>query len=132
MQAVARPGPRYGPLKEKPEDRELFIRSLRTLMGRWKIEILWTLAPGTLRFGELRHALPDITQHMLTSALRELEADGLVRRVAYAEVPPRVEYTVTEAALALKPVFMAVMDWAQQHAPPIAGRDALPEGGSRE
>jgi DNA-binding HxlR family transcriptional regulator len=90
------------------------------LMGRWKIEILWVLAPGTLRFGELRRALPGIMQHVLTAQLRELEADGIIERVVFAEVPPRVEYTMTEAGYALHPVFHATLAWAQQHAPRTA------------
>lgn len=94
-----------------------FDEALRILTGKWKGEILWRLAQGTHRFGELKRAIPGITQHMLTAQLRELEADGLVRRTAYAEIPPRVEYDVTEAAQALRPVFEALFAWSQQYGP---------------
>ena len=79
--------------------------------GKWKLEILWVLSHGTHRFNELRRAVPGVTQHMLTAQLRELEKDGLVRRTIYPEVPPRVEYDITEEARSLGPVFSAIFDW---------------------
>ena len=85
--------------------------ALSTITGKWKLEILWLLNQRVHRFGELRSAIPGITQHMLTTQLRELEADGLVRRKIFAEVPPRVEYAITPAAQALKPVIDAVFTW---------------------
>ncbi|MFS7192136.1 winged helix-turn-helix transcriptional regulator [Serratia proteamaculans] len=98
-----------------PTETELneFRQAVSMLMGKWKIEILWILFPGPLRFGEVRKALPGITQHMLTAQLRALEADRLITRTSYAEIPPRVEYALTENALALKPVFLALTEWAQ-------------------
>ncbi|MBN9241605.1 MAG: helix-turn-helix transcriptional regulator [Mesorhizobium sp.] len=90
---------------------------MRPLTGKWKIEILWVLAQRTRRFGELRRALPGITQHMLSLRLRELEADGLVTRTVYPENVLRVEYEVSEAAHGLKPVFRAVIGWSYQHGP---------------
>ena len=92
-----------------------FHDALRTITGKWKGEILWHLAQRTHRFGELKRAIPGITQHMLTAQLRELEADGLVKRTAYSEIPPRVEYEVTAAARALRPVFEALFEWSRQH-----------------
>ena len=92
-----------------------FHDALRTITGKWKGEILWHLAKRTHRFGELKRAIPGITQHMLTAQLRELEADGLVKRTAYSEIPPRVEYELTAAARALRPVFQALFKWSQQH-----------------
>ncbi len=68
---------------------------------------------GPLRFGELRRCLPGVTQHMLTTQLRELESNGLVLRTAYAEVPPRVSYELTEAANALKPAFESLLEWSR-------------------
>ena len=80
--------------------------------GKWKLSILQTLIfEGTKRFGELRRELDGITQIMLTKQLRALEADGLVSRRVYAEVPPRVEYSATEDALALTPAFEAMHRW---------------------
>jgi DNA-binding HxlR family transcriptional regulator len=64
--------------------------ALATITGKWKLEILWLLNLRVHRFGELRRAIPGISQHMLTAQLRELESDGLIRRKIFAEVPPRV------------------------------------------
>ena len=73
-------------------------RALATISGKWKLEILWLLNQRVHRFGELKRAIPGITQHMLTAQLRELEADGLVSRKIFPEVPPRVEYAITSTA----------------------------------
>ena len=79
--------------------------------GRWKVPIIWHLFSGTKRFSELRRAMPDVTQKMLTQQLRELEADGIVNRKVYAEVPPKVEYSLTDAGASLKPVIDAMCKW---------------------
>ena len=89
-------------------------KALMLIAGKWKLEILWLLYHRTHRFGELRKTIPGVTQHMLTRQLRELEADGLVTRTVFAEVPPRVEYSMTEATKALEPTIMALMVWWQQ------------------
>jgi len=94
-----------------------FRKSLGMITGKWKLEILWLLNQRMHRFGELRRALPGITQHMLTVQLRELESDGLVKRTIYAEVPPRVEYKITSAANQIRPVIQAILDWAEQSQP---------------
>jgi DNA-binding HxlR family transcriptional regulator len=90
------------PLALRGEMRKAF--SLIT--GKWKLEILWLLNQRVHRFGELKRSIPGITQHMLTAQLRELEADGLISRQIFAEVPPRVEYAITLKAKALKPSWM--------------------------
>src|SRR5271165_2650727 len=90
-----------------------FHRALGVLTGKWKGEILWQLVQRKQRFGELRRSIPGVTQHMLTMQLRELEADGLVKRTIYPEVPPRVEYEITAKAQSLKPVFDAIVRWAR-------------------
>ena len=95
-------------------------RAFALLSGKWKLEIMWLLNQRIYRFGELRKAIPGITQHMLTAQLRELEADGLVSRVVFAEVPPRVEYDITTKARALGPTMQALSDWWAQY-----GGDAL-------
>ena len=80
--------------------------------GKWKLSILQILIfRGTKRFGELRRELDGVTQTMLTKQLRALEADGLVRRQVYAEVPPRVEYSATDDAMALRSMFEQMHEW---------------------
>ncbi|WP_086647384.1 helix-turn-helix domain-containing protein [Acetobacter sp. DsW_54] len=103
-----------------PSEQELaaFQRAIQVITGKWKVEILWFLLHGTRRFGQIRKAFPSITQHMLTAQLRALEQDGLIIRTSYAEIPPRVEYALTERAYALKPVFQALAAWAQQASEP--------------
>lgn len=86
-------------------------RAFGLLSGKWKLEIMWLLNQRVYRFGELRKAIPGITQHMLTAQLRELEADGLVSRTVYAEVPPRVEYEITPKARGLGPTMEALAAW---------------------
>jgi len=93
-----------------------FHAAMRVLTGKWKGEILWRLGQGTLRFGELRRAIPGITQHMLTTQLRDLEAHGLVKRTIYPEVPPRVEYELTASARDLRAVFDEIQVWSEKHA----------------
>lgn len=96
-----------------PTELNQFRQAMNKVIGKWKIDILWVLLGGPMRFGELRRVLPGPTQHMLTAQLRALEADGLVSRTAYAEVPPRVEYTLTDKAYALKPIFLDLLEWSQ-------------------
>jgi DNA-binding HxlR family transcriptional regulator len=92
-----------------------FQHAIRTLSGKWKLEILFRLMDGPVRFGRLRRAIDGITQHMLTAQLRELEQDGLVLRTAFAELPLRVEYELTDAAYGLLPTFRALLAWSEQH-----------------
>lgn len=86
-------------------------RALTIVAGKWKLEILWQLNQRVHRFGELKKAIPGVTQHMLTSQLRELEVDGLITRTVFAEVPPRVEYAMTPAAKALEPSILSILEW---------------------
>jgi len=85
--------------------------TLSLIGGKWKGVILHHLAAGTLRFNELRRRLPDVTQRMLTSQLRELEEDGLVHRQVHAQVPPKVEYSLTPRGVTLQPVIDALRVW---------------------
>ncbi len=86
-------------------------RALNLIDGKWKIVVLYKLLRGTLRFNELRRLIPSVTQRMLTHQLRELEADGLIVRTVYAQVPPRVEYSLSARGRSLEPVLMAMKEW---------------------
>lgn len=89
---------------------------LARLSDKWSLLILYTLSvqPAT-RYNELRRAIPDISQKMLTNTLRKLEEDGLVTRRIYAEVPPRVEYSLTDRARSLLPHINALIGWAKEN-----------------
>ncbi|MEU3525186.1 helix-turn-helix domain-containing protein [Streptomyces sp. NPDC038707] len=83
--------------------------------GKWKVSILWALGEGTRRFGELRRLLPGVTEKVLAAQLRELEADGIVHREDYAEVPPRVEYSLTEVGDQLNEALEPLGVWGKRH-----------------
>ena len=84
--------------------------------GKWKPLIIYNLKDGTLRFNQIMDRVePKITQRMLTKELREMEADGLVIRKVYAQVPPKVEYSLTEKALSLMPILDDLCDWGSEH-----------------
>lgn len=89
--------------------------TLDIIGGKWKGVILYHLFSKTCRFNELRRLLPAITQRMLTRQLRELESNHLISRKVYPEVPPRVEYSITEYGRTLKPVIQALQAWGLQH-----------------
>lgn len=109
--------------------RCFFELTLQLIGGKWKPVVLYHLAQdGVLRFGELRRGLPGITERMLTRCLRELEADGLVRREVYREVPPRVEYALTDLGASLIPVLRDMRDWGARYEERTAGRAFAGEG----
>ena len=83
--------------------------------GKWKLPILSLLFQGTKRYGELRQQLPGVTERMLTMQLRELEQSGIVQRQVYAEVPPKVEYSLTDLGLGLEPVLQVMLSWSEQY-----------------
>lgn len=90
--------------------------TLNVIGGKWKPVILYHLGSlGVKRFGELKQMMPNITQKMLTQQLRELEYDGLVHRQVYAEVPPRVEYSLTEFGHSIMPVMQSLCLWGQSY-----------------
>lgn len=84
--------------------------------GKWKGVILSRLSGQTWRFNELKRSIPRITQRMLTTQLRELERDKLISRKVFAEVPPRVEYSLTSKGRSLGPILEALLDWGKKHA----------------
>lgn len=90
-------------------------RIQKIFAGKWKIMILWTLHGNTMRFGELNRALGDITQSALTKQLRELEADGLVKRYVYREVPPRVEYSLSDTGNNFVPLLEKINAWSLEN-----------------
>ncbi|EYT81397.1 HxlR family transcriptional regulator [Streptomyces sp. Tu 6176] len=93
--------------------------------GVWKLSILKYLFGGTLRFGELNRAMPDITPRMLTRQLRDLEEDGLVRRTVYQEIPPRVEYSLTEIGMSLRGLVTQLEEWGNYYREQI--RSTVPD-----
>ncbi|KLU02059.1 transcriptional regulator, HxlR family [Rhodopirellula islandica] len=91
--------------------------TLELIGGKWKgIVLYYLLVDGRVRFSELKRKVGCVTQRMLTKQLRELESAGLVNRIVYAEVPPRVEYELTEEGESLKPVLLLLKKWGESHA----------------
>lgn len=82
---------------------------------KWKVLIVRDLLTGTKRFGELKKSVTGITQKILTNNLRQMEASGLVKRKVYAEVPPRVEYSLTETGFSLKPILDSMVEWGNTY-----------------
>ena len=92
------------------------VETTLTLIGnKWKVLILRDLLPGTKRFGELKKSLGSVSQKVLTAQLRDMEADGLISRTVYAEVPPKVEYTLTDLGMSLKPVLDSMLTWGENY-----------------
>lgn len=92
------------------------VETTLSLIGnKWKVLILRDLLPGTKRFGELKKSLGTVSQKVLTSQLRDMEADGLLTRTVYPEVPPRVEYTLTELGMSLKPILDSLWAWGENY-----------------
>lgn len=89
--------------------------TLTLISDKWKVLIIRDLMPGTKWFGELKRSIGGVSQKVLTSQLRQMEESGLLRRTVYPEVPPRVEYTLTELGYSLKPVLEALQDWGEAY-----------------
>lgn len=89
--------------------------TMDVLGGKWKPLILYYLLDGTKRFGQLGRLLPHVTRRMLTQHLRELERDGIVQRKVYQQVPPMVEYSLTEMGRSLEPVLLTMLAWGQHY-----------------
>lgn len=89
--------------------------TLTLISDKWKVLILRDLLPGTKRFGELKKSLGNVSQKVLTAQLRQMEESGLLTRTVYAEVPPRVEYTLTELGYSLQPILDAMKIWGENY-----------------
>ena len=89
--------------------------TLTLISNKWKVLILRDLMPGTKRFGELKKSVGIVGQKVLTAQLREMEQSGLLIRTVYPEVPPRVEYTLTELGRSLKPILNAMWNWGEEY-----------------
>ena len=91
--------------------------TLMLIGDKWKVLILRDLLPGTKRFGELKKSIGSVSQKVLTAQLRDMEAKGLVSRKVYAEVPPRVEYSLTDLGRSLSPILKAMAEWGEYYKP---------------
>lgn len=95
--------------------------ALHVIGNKWKGVILFHLLSGLKRFNELKRLIPDVSQRVLTLQLRELEKDNVINRKVYAEVPPKVEYSLSELGLSLEPILIALREWGEKimgsHAP---------------
>lgn len=89
--------------------------TLTLISDKWKVLILRDLLPGTKRFGELRKSIGHVSQKVLTAQLRQMEQSGLVNRKIYAEVPPKVEYSLTDVGYSLKPILDAMWTWGEEY-----------------
>lgn len=103
--------------EKKQENFNCYItETLNVIGGKWKPYILWLLnQEDVIRFGALKKRIPTVTQKMLTQQLREMESDGFVKRKTYPEVPPRVEYSLTEKGKSLRPILEALSEWGEKH-----------------
>ena len=116
-----------GPCQAWPKD-SAFIREVLDRIGdKWTVLTISTLSAGSLRYSDLQASIPGISQRMLTQTLKHLERDGLITRTAYAEVPPRVEYELTDLGRSLLDAVMAMAEWAVTHHSEIAGNRAASE-----
>jgi len=104
-----------------------FELALLVMGGKWKPILLYHLGSGgAMRFSELSRSMPDITDRMLTRQLRELEADGLIHREVYRQVPPRVEYSLTKLGLGLFPLLLQMRAWGEEYELALGGAELAP------
>lgn len=106
-------------MSEQTEKKELPACPVETTLtlieDKWKVLILRDLLPGTKRFGELKKSIGNVSQKVLTAQLRDMEKSGLVNRKVYPEVPPHVEYSLTELGRSLQPILDALRDWGEEY-----------------
>jgi len=100
-------------IKNKAQSSTPIEITLKLIGGKWKMFIMWTLKDAVFRFSELKRHMPKITQKMLTQQLRELESDGLIYRKVHAQVPPKVEYSLTDLGKTLLPILRSMHKWGE-------------------
>ena len=114
---------------EDTSDLEM-IRGTRAVVdliaGKWSVDVLYLLASGTRRYSEIFYEVGEISKKTLTQTLRSLERDGLIARRVFAEVPPKVEYSLTPLGWSITGPLMAMYEWAAEHAPSVARTDPIP------
>ena len=98
--------------------------TLTLISDKWKVLILRDLMPGTKRFGELKKSIGHVSQKVLTSQLRQMEQSGFVSRKVYAEVPPRVEYTLTDLGYSLQPIMDAMWSWGENYKKKLSAEES--------
>ncbi|MFF8928353.1 winged helix-turn-helix transcriptional regulator [Streptomyces longwoodensis] len=127
-----RPPVRTGPCARWPAEQGDTIRQIVERAGdKWSVLVIGTLENGPVRYTDLQRSVPGISQRMLTHTLRQLRRDGLVTRTAYPEVPPRVEYALTELGTTLLDAVTALIDWAGTHHDEITRNRAHYDDGAR-
>ncbi len=102
-------------MRRKEPDSCGFAAALQAVGGKWKTSLIWELHLRPRRFAELRRLLPGVSEKMLAQQLRQMETDGLISRHDYAEVPPRVEYSITSLGLSLNDAVTVMSLWGKQH-----------------
>lgn len=101
------------------------VEVLITVIGsKWKVLIVRDLLPGTKRFGELKESVSGVSQKVLSSCLKDLEADGILTRTMYNEIPPRVEYTLTDVGRRMAPVLSSMAEWGEEYRTFFKGRSS--------
>lgn len=104
--------------RKKIEKQYPFEYTLSIINGKWKIRILYLLSVNKiLRYGELKQELEGITHKMLAKQLKEMETDGIINRTEYAQIPPKVEYSLTETGYSLVPLINEICHWGEEHRP---------------
>lgn len=106
------------------------VYALNVFGGKWKLQIIWILANKPLRFGELKRELHTISEKILIQQLKQMEEHELINRKMYAQVPPKVEYSLTHKSVALLPVLKDLLAWSKEHIVPI--RDKVRKGKAKE
>lgn len=102
-------------MKDKKEDKCELVVAMGTIGNKWNLLIIWHLRYQKLRFTELQKRMYNVNPKTITKHLRDLEKNKIIKRVVYPEVPPRVEYSLTESGIALVPILMSIMEWATKY-----------------